>query len=481
MLCVTQLIIKKGLYQTEPNMDINQVRKEIHQDPILSTLSKLAREKKIPLFLVGGYLRDLFIGTPGKDYDFSLSKEASLSIAMIEETLRLHFFKVGKEGMNTTTYRIMKEDMSIDLTFLQGETIEEDLQRRDFTMNAIAFSLQDETLHWVKGGPEDIRKKLIRTVSIHSIDQDPLRMLRAIRYLCTLDGFALEKGLKEEISLKKEKILSLPGERIKSELDQILLSPQPAIGMKILYESDLFLTLFPELKGLENLGQNEHHHLDVLYHTLLLIEKISWAYEWVARNHRNIFLTQEDWLSLFYAGIFHDIGKQDTYSKDEKERVHFYYHESFSVQAAERIMERLRFSNLMKNKILHLIKNHMRILNLSWETKETALKRLVNQIGEETHLLILHTLADKEASRGILSIQIDEVVEKHCLRILELFKEKEIVHPPPLITGHDVMALGYSSGPRVGQILDFIRRRQVEGEIKNREEALRILKEKFEI
>jgi poly(A) polymerase len=253
------------------------------------------------------------------------------------------------------------------------------------------------------------------------------------------------------------------------------------MGMKSLFESDLFLTLFPELKGLENLGQNEHHHLDVLSHTLLIIEKMSWAFEWVARNHRNIFLTQEDWLSLFYAGLFHDIGKQDTYSKDEKERVHFYYHESFSVQAAERIMERLRFSNLTKNKILHLIRNHMRILNLSWETKETALKRLVNQIGEETPLLVLLTLADKEASRGILSIQIDEVVEKHCLRILELFKEKEIVHPPPLITGYDVMALGYSSGPRVGQILDFIRQKQVEGEIQNREEALRVLRGRFEI
>jgi putative nucleotidyltransferase with HDIG domain len=462
-------------------VDIHQIKKEILQDPILFHLSKLARERKIPLFLVGGYLRDLFIGTLGKDYDFTLPKEASYNIAMIEETLHLHFFKVGKEEMNTTTYRIMKEDLSIDLTFLQGESIEEDLRRRDFTINAIAFSLQDETFHWVEGSLEDMRRKLIRAVSIHSIDQDPLRMLRAIRYLCTLDGFALDKGLKEEISLKKGKILSLPGERLKPELDQIFLSPQPAVGMRSLYESDLFLTLFPELKGLENLGQNAYHHLDVLSHTLLIIEKISWAFDWVVRNHQNISLTQEDRLSLFYAGLFHDIGKQNTYSKDDKERVHFYYHESFSARAAERIMERLRFSNLMKNKILHLIRNHMRILNLSWETKDTALKRLVNQIGEETPLLIFLTLADKEASRGILSIPMDEVVEKNCLRILELFKEKEIVHPPPLITGHDVMALGYSSGPRVGQILNFIRQKQVEGEIKNRGEALRILREKFEI
>jgi poly(A) polymerase len=142
-------------------------------------------------------------------------------------------------------------------------------------------------------------------------------------------------------------------------------------------------------------------------------------------------------------------------------------------------MERLRFSNLMRDKILHLIKNHMRILNLSRETKDTALRRLVNQIGDETPLLVLLSLADKEASRGILSVQSDEVVERHCLRILELFREKDVVHPPPLISGHDVMALGYPSGPRVGQILSFIRHRQVEGEIKDREEALRVLRERF--
>ena len=460
-------------------MDLNHVRQEIRKDPILSELSRLAREKKTPLFLVGGYLRDLLLGTRAKDYDFALPKDASSFIETIEKALHLHFFKVGKEEIHTTTYRIIKEGMSIDLTCLQGETIEEDLRRRDFTVNAVAFSLHDETFHWVEGALEDVAKKLIRTVSNRSIDLDPLRMLRAIRYLCTLEGFAIDKELKEEISLKREKILSLPAERIRTELDQILLSLQPAVGMKSLDESGLLFSLFPELKGLENLGQNEHHHLDALSHTLLIVEKISWAVPWVGWNDRETLLNQEDWLSLYYAALFHDIGKQDTYSKDEKGRVHFYTHEAFSVQAAQGIMERLRFSNLMKNKVLHLVKNHMRILNLSWETKETALRRLVNQIGDETPLLVLLSLADKEASRGILSAQIDEVVERHCLRILELFREKDIVHPPPLITGHDVMTLEHSSGPKVGQILSFIRQKQVEGEIKNREEALRVIKERF--
>ncbi len=456
-------------------------KQEIRKDPILSILSTLAKKRRIPLFLVGGYLRDLLLGTRGKDYDFALPKDASSSIEIIEEALGLHFFKVGKEEKNTITYRAVQEGRSIDITFLQGETIEEDLRKRDFTINAMAFSLRDETFHPVEGSLEDLGKKLIRTVSAISIDQDPLRMLRAVRYRCTLEGFIMDEDLTREISSKKEEIRKIPGERIKTELDQILLSPFALAGMESLYESTLLLTLFPEFRGLENLGQGEYHHLNVLPHILLVLEKISWALEWVVSRGTKISFLEEDWLTLYYAALFHDIGKQDTYSEDEKGRVHFYLHESRSCQRAEWIMERLRFSNQLKNRILQLIQHHMRILNLPDGTKEGALKRLVNQMGEDTPLLVLHTLADKEASRGILSIQIDEVVEGHCLRILELFREKDIVHPSPLINGYDVIALGYSPGPRVGQILDSIRQKQVEGEIKNREEALRMLKEQFGI
>ena len=462
-------------------MDLEPIRREILKDPILFKLSNLAKEKSTPLYLVGGYIRDLFLGIHRKDYDFTLPKEDFSFIKMIEEFLNLRFFKVGKEEMDTITYRITKDDLSIDLTFFQGRTIEEDLQRRDFTINAIAFSLRDETFHWSEGAFVDLGKKVICAVSNQSIDQDPLRMLRAVRYLCTLDDFVLDTKLKKEISLKRDKIEKTPGERVKMELDRILLSPRPSVGMKILYELGLLLVFFPELKALENLGQNEHHHLNALSHTLLLIEKISWASGWITSTGMNIFLTSEGRLSLYFAALFHDIGKQDTYSKDENGKVHFYHHEAFSCEAAEKIFERLRFSNPMRKKILHLIQYHMRISNLNQETKETALKRLVNQVGDEIPLLVLLSLADKEASRGILSIQNDEVVEDHCLRIFKLFQQKEIVHPTPLITGHDVMSLGYSSGPKIGQILNFIREKQIEGEIKTREEALKVLRERFEV
>jgi poly(A) polymerase len=142
-------------------------------------------------------------------------------------------------------------------------------------------------------------------------------------------------------------------------------------------------------------------------------------------------------------------------------------------------MERLRFSNTLRDRVLHLVREHMRILNLSPETKETALKRLVHQVGDLAPLLVLHTLADKEASRGILSLSRDEGVETLCLRILELYRTDDIVRPPVLVTGGDLIELGYAPGPRMGHILRVIREHQVTGEIKTREEALKFLREEF--
>jgi len=461
-------------------MALKDLDREILRDPILLRLSNLAKKEKVPFFLVGGYLRDLWLSRQRNDYDFALPREASFFITVIERAFQIRFFRVGKEE-ETTTFRMVRDDMSMDIAFFQGQNIEEDLLRRDFTINTLAYSLEDGTWHWAKGALDDIENRRIRTVTDRSIERDPLRMLRAIRYPCTLDDFSMDENLKEEISSKRDLISRIPGERIRMELDRILLSPRQNNGMRSLYETGLLITLLPELRGLQDLAQDEHHHLNALSHTLLAIEKISWANEWVKLKGKSLSLSQEDLICLYYATLFHDIGKQDTFSNDERERVHFFHHEVFSCQAAEGIMERLRFSNPIRERVLRLIRNHMRILNLSPQTRETALKRVVHEMGDETPLLVLHSLADKEASRGTLSCQNDEVVENHCFHLLELFGQEEILHPQPLITGHDIMALGYSAGPRVGQILCHIRQKQVEGEIKTREEAIAFLRERFSI
>jgi tRNA nucleotidyltransferase/poly(A) polymerase len=461
-------------------MALKDLDREILGDPVLLKLSNLAKKEKVPLILVGGYLRDLWLSRQRKDYDFALPREASPFITAIETAFQIRFFRVGKEE-ETTTFRMVQHDMTMDIAFLQGHNLAEDLLRRDFTINTLAYSLEDGTWHWAKGALEDIEQRRIRTVTDRSIDRDPLRMLRAIRYLCTLDDFSIDQTLKEEIFSKRELILRIPGERIKMELDRILLSSRRNEGVRILHETGLLTTLLPELRGLQDLGQDEHHHLNAFSHTLLAVKKIPWAIEWARSKRKNFSISEEDLISLSYAILFHDIGKQNTFSKDERGRVHFLHHEVFSCQAVEGITERLRFSNPMRERILHLIRYHMRILNLSPQTRETALKRVVHEMGDETPLLVLHSLADKEASRGTLSSQNDEVVENHCFHLLELFGQEEILHPPHLITGHDIMALGYSAGPKVGQILRQIRLKQVEGEIKTREEAIAFLRERFSI
>lgn len=459
-------------------MDLNRIREEILADPDLGLLSRLAKERNLSLYLVGGTLRDLLLGLKRKDYDLAIPREQAAAISAIEEAFSFRFFRVGKEE-EKSTFRIIRDGFSLDCTYLQGESIDADLGRRDFTINAIAYGFREERFYWVREAIEDLEKRVIRAVSDRSIDQDLLRMLRAVRYATVLDRFRIEEDLKREIRSKAERITEVAAERIKTELDQILLSPRPDQGIRLLHETGLLFRLFPELRGLENLDQNAHHHLDVLPHVFLVLEKMRWACDWVRSNFGEPALSDGDRLALTYAALFHDIGKQDTYSRDGEGKVHFIHHESFSAQAAERIMERLRFSNMLKFRVLRLVENHMRILNLSAETKENALRRLVHRMGNEAPLLVLLSLADKEASRGILSYQTDSVVEAHCLRVLQLHGQKEIVQPPRLISGHDVMALGYPPGPKVGQILSFVREKQIAGEIRTREEALDEIRNEF--
>ena len=460
-------------------MDVMQIEQAVLRDPVLSRLSALAGREKVPLFLVGGYIRDLLLGIPSRDYDLTLPEAFSSFIPRIEDVLELRFFRVGREETGTVTHRISKPEMSIDVTFFQGRKIEDDLDRRDFTINAMAFSLGEGTFHHVERSIQDIKDKVIRSVSDRSIDQDPLRMLRAIRYLSTLHGFRLDPRLAEATLSKRGTILRTSGERIKMEIDRILLAPHRNRGLQALRESGLLLVLFPEFKGFESLDPSPYHHVDALSHTLLMIEKLPWAVEWCARHGQDLFLSQEDELSLSYAALFHDLGKQDTATRDDEGTLHFYQHESFSSQRALKIIERLRFSNRLRDQVLQLVEGHMRILTLSPVTKEAALKRLVHHMGDLTPLLVLHTLADKEASRGILSFPRDEAVEAFCLRILTLYEQKDIVRPLPLVSGHDLIELGYAPGPKIGYILNVIREYQVTGEIKTREEALKFIREEL--
>ncbi len=446
-------------------MDLQHLKTEIAKDSVLLTMTNLVKRENVPFYLVGGYPRDLWLGTKRNDYDFVLPREASSFIAAVEAAFGFHFFKAGK-GTETVTFRVIKNGISMDIAFLQGRNISEDLRRRDFTVNALAFSLGDEEWHWAEGTLEDLRDRRIRTVSDVSLDRDPLRMLRAIRYVCTLHEFSIDDVLTNEISSKKELILTIPGERVRMELDRILLSQRPSVGIDLLFETGLLFCLLPEMKETKGAGRREH--TGDLPHSLLAAEKLAQAIEWVKKKGMGFSLLPDDILSLYYAALFHDIGRQSPDLRRDG-------------NPSDAIMERLRFSNVLKGRVLYLVRNYRRILDLSPGTKETVLKNLVHEIGEAVPLLVICSLADQEASPGSLSPQSEQAVETHCLHLLDLFRQEEVVHPPELISGEDVLALGYQAGPEIGRILSIIRIKQVQGEIKTREEALEVLREKFRL
>lgn len=453
--------------------------KKIEEDHILKKLSIISQETRTPIYIVGGYIRNLLLDKTDKlnDYDLAIPHQASSIIPLIEESLGIHFFKIGDK--DTINYRYIKEEFSIDLTFLQGDSIKEDLQRRDFTINALAYSLLEKKLYWIEGTFEDIEKKVIRATTKSSIENDPLRMLRAIRYLCTLKGFSLDQNLYIEILNKKDLIENVAKERIKMEMDYILLSPKPDLGLETLYKTGLLFKIIPEFNGLENIGEDDRKSIDVISHSILTLKYIPWSLKWFENRGRNIILSSQDRLSLFWASLMHDIGKKDTYSKDENGKIHFYHHEKLSAEIAKKIMERLRFSNHLKEKVLELVRNHMRILNLTGSVKDNTIKKLINKMGQDITLLLLLTMADREAWRTTLNKEINDDVEITCLRILELSDQSEIIDPPKLITGHDILALGYTSGPIIGEILNLIREKQLDGEIKTRKEALDFIKNRF--
>jgi poly(A) polymerase len=306
---------------------------------------------------------------------------------------------------------------------------------------------------------------------------DPLRMLRAIRYRSTLPGFELTEPLKEEIRRHHGLLSHVAAERIRAELDEICLSPLPAPGLQLMHELGLLFQVFPELAPLEGLPQGRHHTTDALSHTIGVVGEVD---RLARQGHPFPFrLSEEERLILGYAALFHDLGKPATHSIDAQGAVHFYGHPQESSLLAQAIMQRLKFTNRVREAVLLVVENHMRILTLAQgEPLDKALRRLINMMGEEIRLLLLLGLAETGTKEAEESGEQRRFMDL-CQRIWGLYEKEDLVAPEPLLRGRDLLAMGHSPGPRMGEILDKVRRRQIAGELKDKEEAVRFVKHEY--
>ena len=441
--------------------------------PLFDHLEERIKKKKIisgivekhfagDVYLVGGAIREIALDSSPRDYDFVIDNGKDLEA--FEAVFSASSFILGKKPIQT--HRIMVKDTSLDISFHQGP-IENDLARRDFTMNAIAYDVKRDRIIDPLGGLKDIAAKTIRYPDERVIGEDPLRMLKAVRHFATLDGFILDSDLERAIRELKGLIHQSAPERLKYEMDQIITSGRVYEGMKALERTGLLFELFPELLKLKELDQEKGFVLETYGHTVD-------GFQYLGKYGRIYGLDEKALRNVGYALLFHDLGKAHTFSYDEeKGAVHFFYHERHSRDTAVSLMESLRFSTGEIKAIVSLIESHMRIFLISGPaTTEKAIRRLVYKMEDLTPMLIVHSMCDMFGSSGGEENPSTKQVEETSGAILKAYYEWKKKPLPRLVSGDDLLVAGFRPGPLVGMVLADIREKQISGEIREKEEAL---------
>lgn len=410
-------------------------------------------------FAVGGCVRDRLMGGEPGDWDITTS-------ALPEETLEVfRQFRTIETGLQHGTVTVLLDGLSLEITTYRVDgdyidhrhpgsvsftkTLEDDLKRRDFTMNALAWN-PERGLVDVFGGQDDIDKRLIRCVGEAAVRfrEDGLRILRALRFAAVL-GFAIEEETARAIRGEKELLKNISAERIHVELTKLLCGKHAA---KILREfADVLCVPLPELEPMIGFEQhNEHHCHDVWEHTLAVVENSPAE------------------PCLRWAALFHDAGKPGTFSLDESDVGHFYGHAPRSAEMADEIMGRLRFDNESRRRVLLLVRHHDGPL----ENDAKFLKRKLNKLGEQGFFELLalcraDNMGQAEAYR-VRQRHYDDI-EKTARELLageSCFSLKDLA-----VNGHDLVALGYK-GREIGRILDGLLEAVMDEQVENSREAL---------
>jgi poly(A) polymerase len=425
------------------------------------------------LFLVGGCLRDQLLGREISDLDLAtdaLPEEIRRRVEPWADAVWLVGEKFGTVGLEkdgtkaeVTTFRSEAYDgVSRKPEVVFGTDILADLSRRDFTINALARDLHTGELLDPFGGQQDLaagRVCFLREPSAR-IAEDPLRMLRAVRF-CAQLGFQLDAEARALIAESAGQLARVSWERIRDELDGILLSPHPGEGLRLLIDIGLAQRVLPELLELRLPEPGRRHLKDVLEHTL-----------------DTVALIRADKV-LRYAALLHDIAKPETFSRDQ-EGVHFYRHEEIGAERAREILGRLRHPSAFIEQVALLLRNHLRIPQYRSEWSESAVRRLMFDLGAELEGAITLAEADVQASDPRDYEEFERRLDELRARVRQVGEAAELARIKPLLNGGEVMALlGIGPGPLVGKALRFLLDEQIDGRITTREEATEAMRRRF--
>lgn len=393
-------------------------------------------------YLVGGAVRDYLLGRPVSDFDVATD-------ARPEEVMKI-FRRVVPTGVKHGTVTVLWKGLGVETTTFRTEadygdgrhpdsvsyaaTIEEDLSRRDFTMNAMAYDLVGGDLVDPYGGRDDLRARLVRAVGdpLERFREDGLRPLRAVRFAAQL-GFEIDEATLRSVPAALDRLALVSAERARDELQKTLLSPAPSRGLRLMESTEILALLLPELSACRGVAQKGMHIYDVLDHLYACVDAI-----------------RPD-LVLRLAALLHDVGKPAAKVERPGEEPTFHRHEALSADAAEAILKRLRFPNAVIDEVAHLVRNHMFAYDESWS--DAAVRRFIARVGVDSMDRLLELrVADGAA---IIGRPVDpRGLEPLRDRVREVLAAKEAFGLGDLaVKGGDLASIGVPPGPAMGAIL----------------------------
>ena len=445
----------------------------LDEKPFLKELSNLYAKNGFQIYLVGGAVRDGILDIETKDFDFTTNASSEDSIKMLNKndyktteigrafgTIET---TVGDYSIHITTYREDKynKDSRKPEIKTSGE-LETDLSRRDFTVNAIAYDINNSEIIDPHGGLKDLSEGLIRTPDTADISfsDDPLRMLRACRFVST-HGFTPNNELFKAISKNVERIEIVSTERIRDEFTKLLTGKEPSLGLKAFVESGLSELIMPELNELKIEVDPKHHHKDVYEHTMVVLDRVSPT------------------LISRMSALLHDIGKPKT-KGIENGKVHFRHHEVVGAKMSKKILKRLKYDNETIKKVSLLVENHLRPHTFKMGWTDSAVRRYIIDAGgllEELNDLVRADITTKnKAKYEEINKYLDEMEE----RIKEVAEKEELSKLRPPISGDEIMDMfDLEPGPSVGVIMKALYEQRInDGEV-SKEEAIKLAEQVY--
>ncbi len=442
----------------------------------ISSIGKIADELKLDAYIVGGFVRDMIIGKKNKDIDIVVVGDGLKFADEIAE--KLNCFPVVKykefgtamipvPGMELEIVSARKEVYQQNSRNPQVEftDLDEDLKRRDFTINTMALCINaDRFSEFIDpfNGINDLNKHNIITPlnPEETFFEDPLRMLRAVRFATQLN-FKIEDKTFNAIVENAERLKIISKERIRDEFQKILLSPQPSFGIELLYKSGILKEVFPEILNLMGVeSQDGFKHKDVYLHTLKVLDNVA---------------ERSSDLVLRYAALYHDIAKPRTKRFYKGQGWTFHGHEEIGARMFKKIGRELRLSQKDVKVIGKLIRLHLRPIAIAKdEVTDSAVRRLVVEAGDELESLMILCRADitsKNKMRVERYMKNFELVEKRIVEVAEKDALRAFQSP---FDGKEIMEIfELEPGPKVGKIKHFIEEAILEGDIANNHDEAR--------